>query len=79
MGPYQRTPFSKSRSSMLELLDTKVSSGSVKRGSDRWRFLGVTLPETNIAIAPKNKPFLKERLVFQPSIFRCYVSFREGK
>ena len=24
----------------IELLDTQVFSGSVKRGSDRWRFLG---------------------------------------
>ena len=33
------------------------------------------------AKAPENKPFRpqKERIVFQPSIFRCYVSFREGR
>ena len=36
MGPYQRTPFSKLRSSYL---DTQVCSGSVDRGSC-WRFLG---------------------------------------
>ena len=30
------------------------------------------LPETNIA--PENRP----SLIFQPSIFRCYVSFKEG-
>ena len=37
-----------------------------------------TLPETNI-LAPENglKP-QKETIVFQASIFRCYVSFREG-
>ena len=34
-----------------------------------------TLPETNIA--PARKPSQKETIVFQPSIFRCYVSFRE--
>ena len=28
-----------------------------------------TLPKTNIG---------PEKLIFQPSIFRCYVSFREG-
>ena len=28
---------------VIELLDTQVCSGSVKRGSDRWRFLGVLL------------------------------------
>ena len=35
-----------------------------------------TLPETNIA--PENRHSQKETIVFQPSIFRCYVSFREG-
>ena len=37
-----------------------------------------TLPKTNIA--PENRPSQKERIVFQPSIFRdyvIYVSFRE--
>ena len=33
-----------------------------------------TLPKTNIA--PENRPSQKERLVFQPFIFRCYISFR---
>ena len=37
----------------------------------------VTLHETNI-FAPENRPGPKRKLVFQPSIFRCYVSFREG-
>ena len=37
-----------------------------------------TLPETNIA--PLNGPSQNETsTVFQPSIFRCYVSFREGR
>ena len=35
-----------------------------------------TLPETNIAA--ENRPSQKETIVFQPSIFRGYVSFREG-
>ena len=35
-----------------------------------------TLPETNVA--PESRPSQKERIVFQPSIFRCDVSFREG-
>ena len=34
------------------------------------------LPETNIA--PENRPSQKETIVFQPSIFRCFDSFREG-
>ena len=36
-----------------------------------------TLPETNIA--HENFIHPKRKLVFQPSIFRCHVSFREGK
>ena len=35
-----------------------------------------TLPETNVA--PENRPSQQERIVFPPSIFRGYVSFREG-
>ena len=43
----------------------------------KMMFRVFTLPETNmsplqIGLAPKRKP------VFQPSIFRGYVSFREG-
>ena len=30
------------------------------------------------ANAPENRPGPKRKVVFQPSIFRCYVSFREG-
>ena len=37
-----------------------------------------TLPETNIAVAPENKQGPKRKVIFQPSIFRGYVSFREG-
>ena len=38
----------------------------------------LTLPETNSEFAPGTKPAQKERnLVFQASIFWCYVSFRE--
>ena len=35
-----------------------------------------TLPETNSSPLKMGHP--KRELVFQPSIFRCYVSFREG-
>ena len=35
-----------------------------------------TLPETNTSPLQGSHP--KRKLVFQPSIFRCYVSFREG-
>ena len=35
-----------------------------------------TLPETNSSHLKMGHP--KRKLVFQPSIFRCYVSFKEG-
>ena len=34
-----------------------------------------TVPETNIA---PEKGIPKKKIVFQASIFRCYVSFKEG-
>ena len=34
-------------------------------------FLELTLPETNSKFAPENRLSQKERIVFQPSIFRC--------
>ena len=37
---------------------------------------GIALPETNSSPLKIGHP--KMKLVFQPSIFRCYVSFREG-
>ena len=44
----------------------------------KTNILRVTLPKTNVA--PENRPSQKETSIpiFQPSIFRCYVSFREG-
>ena len=41
----------------------------------RGRFYGDTLPETNVA--PENRPKPNRKVVFQPSICRGYVSFRE--
>ena len=35
-----------------------------------------TLPKTNIA--PETRPSQNRKLIFQPSVFRRYVSFREG-
>ena len=35
-----------------------------------------TLPKFNID--PENRPSQKERIVFQPFLFRGYVSFSEG-
>ena len=37
----------------------------------------ITLPKTNI-FASEHRVSQKERIVFQPSTFRCYVCFREG-
>ena len=34
-------------------------------------------PKSNMS--PEKGPYQKERIVFQPSIFSCYVSFREGR
>ena len=42
----------------------------------RCCFFWITLPETNIA--PENDPW-KRRILLETFIFRCYVSFREGK
>ena len=41
---------------------------------------GPTVPETNRVHLPKYAKTHKETIIFelQPSIFRCYVSFREG-
>ena len=39
-----------------------------------WRF---TLPKTNSSHLPGSYP--KRKRIFHPSIFRCYVSFTEGK
>ena len=36
------------------------------------------IPETNSKFAPENRPKPNRKVVFQPSIFRGYVSFREG-
>ena len=59
-----------------------ASSTAASNGTRTKSFLfrGVkkvpSLKET--AKAPENRPFQKETIVFQPSIFGCYVSFREG-
>ena len=38
-----------------------------------------TLPETNSKFAPENRPSKKETILFQPSIFRCYVMLVSGR
>ena len=49
------------------------SNGSVLMNE---RGESVTLPKTNVA--PEKLPKPNRKVVFQPSIFRGYVSFREG-
>ena len=44
-----------------------------------WVLLGIVSSLKLTANAPENRVSQKETIVFQPSIFRCYVSFREGK
>ena len=41
------------------------------------QFSNSTTPKTN-TFAPENRAIPKRKLVFQASIFRCHVSFREG-
>ena len=41
-------------------------------------FLGFEKSYFGGLMAPENRPSQKETIVFQPSIFRAYVSFREG-
>ena len=53
-----------------------LSGWNVKNLSFMGTYKQVTLPETNSSPLKIGHP--KRKLVFQPSIFRCYVSFREG-
>ena len=54
-------------------LDLYPPSGLVWRWS-AWISI-INIPKKN---APENKSSQNERIVFQPSVFRWYVSFREG-
>ena len=53
---------------------SKLGHGTKQQWSNTENEL--TLPETNSSHLPGCHP--KRKLVFQPSIFRCHVSFREG-
>ncbi len=45
-----------------------------------WAKVALELPSLKLtANAPENRPKPNRKVVFQPSIFRGYVSFREGK
>ena len=52
-----------------------LSNGTMWSGSASFYYKN-TLPETNMT--PENTPGPKRKVIFQPSIFRGYVSFREG-
>ena len=69
-GPNTRTDFFHPKCSW------KMGTSPVFQGRLGW---WNTLPETNMT--PENRllaPRGKETIVFQPSIFRCCVSFKEG-
>ena len=71
----KKTPLKKCKKLELEHMDDWKKLQKHLCGT----FQPITLPETNIAdIAPEHSPSQKETIVFQSSIFRCYVSFREG-
>ena len=59
-------------------LSKRNATPKYKKISPRpWCFVPcVTPPNTNIA--PENGPSQKQTIVFQPSIFRCYVGSREA-
>ncbi len=62
MGPYQTNG---------PLLDTQVFSGSVKRGSDRWRFLGIHLNiYLNIPV-----PWIRDGILPYPHAKKCFLQF----
>ena len=48
--------------------------------STQWLDENSGVPKTHLAtnVAPARLRHPKKRFIFQPSIFRCYVSFREG-
>ena len=58
-GPYQRTQFSKLLVRAIRYSGFTVFSGSVKSGSDRWRFLGLCakMPPVLLKRGGGNKKF----------------------
>ena len=44
----------------------------------RLPFLGLPLPESNSEFTPETRPGPKKKCIFQPSIFKGYVSLRKG-
>ena len=51
---------------------------STVKHHDFQEMIRYSFTETNILVAPEHRPSKKETIVFQPSIFGCYVSFSEG-
>ena len=71
---------------MERLLERDVPRSKVPRPplSHNWKRDDVkgkrsmTLPSLKLTFSPLKIGHPKSEVVFQPSIFRCYVSFREG-
>ena len=61
-----------SRSSTASLPLFKVHRNPIRTPD---RLPTIRVPETNV-VAPENRPGPKRKLILQPSIFRCYVSFK---
>ena len=55
--------------------DSRVFSGSMSM----LNFVLESFEQSTPQLLPSMKPTWHPKIVFQPSIFRCYVSFREGK
>ena len=90
-GQPQSTKFPVTPSRCFGCLEFSPPSQSLTLKMDAWEailsfwgnlglFSGATLTETNglIRLDPKNRPGPKRKFIFQPLIFRGYVSFREG-
>ena len=67
------------RPPFFSLLPTRVVSRRPKQNNGNWKGWKTnnTLPETNSSHLKRD--YFTRKYIFQPSIFRCYVSFREGK
>ncbi len=63
MSPRSLMKFLAANPDMFQLMDSLVLRSHILGG---------------LFFAPENRPSQKETIVFQPSIFRAYVSFREG-
>ena len=60
----------------MEAVQKVAATNTTPGGRCCWSKPSVTLPETNSSPLKIGHP--KRKLLFQPSIFRGYISFREG-